>query len=104
MPNALTASLITFDGNSDKFELFKDLFRNNIKMYPHLTEIQKNDYFHSLLRGDALQAFGNIEDAKNDWLDQKMTIFKRRFGDYLSMAKDRCEWDAIPQRKNSTNL
>ena len=50
MPNALTASLITFDGNSDKFELFKDLFRNNIKMYPQLTEIQKNDYFHSLLR------------------------------------------------------
>ena len=24
-----------------------------------------------------------------------MTIFKRRFGDYLSMAKARCEWDAL---------
>ena len=95
MPKALTASLPTFDGKSEKFELFEDLFRNNIKMYPHLTEIQKINYFHSLLRGDALQAFCNIEDTKKDSLHEIMTIFKRRFGDYLSMAKARCEWDAL---------
>ena len=64
-------------------------------MYPHLTEIQKINYFHSLLRGDALQAFCNIEDSKKDSLDEIITIFKRRFGDYLSMAKARCEWDAL---------
>ena len=45
--------LPTFDVKSEKFELFEDLFRANIKMYQHLTEIQKNNYFHSLLRGDA---------------------------------------------------
>ena len=94
MPKTLTASLPTFDGKTEKFELFEDLFRNNIKMYPHLTEIQKINYFHSLLRGAALQAFCNIEDSKKDSLDEIMTIFKRRFGDYLSMAKARCEWDA----------
>ena len=93
MPKALTASLPTFDGKSEKFELFEDLFRNNIKMYPHLTEIQKINYFHSLLRGDALQAICNIEDSKKDSLDEIITIFKRRFGDYLSMAKAR--WDAL---------
>ena len=95
MPKALTASLPTFDGKSDKFEHFEDLFRNNIKMYPHLTKPQKINYFHSLLRGDALQAFCNIEDSKKDSLDDIMTIFKRRFGDYLSMAKARCEWDSL---------
>ena len=95
MPKALTASLPTFDGKSKKFELFEDLFRNNNKMYPHFTEIQKINYFHSLLRGDALQAFCSIEDTKKDSLDKIMTIFKRRFGDYLSMAKARCEWDAL---------
>ena len=95
MPKALTASLPTFDGKSEKFELFEDLFRNNIKMYPHLTEIQKINYFHSLLRGDALQAFRNIEDSKKDSLNEIMEVFKRRFGDYLSMAKARCEWDAL---------
>ena len=41
MPKGLTASLPVFDGKSEKFELFEDLFRNNFKMYPHLTEIQK---------------------------------------------------------------
>ena len=41
MPKALTATLPTFDGKSEKFELFENLFRNNIKMYPDLTEIQK---------------------------------------------------------------
>ena len=41
MPKALTASLPVFDGKSEKIELFKDLFRNNIKMYPHLTETQR---------------------------------------------------------------
>ena len=64
MPKTLTASLPVFDGKSEKFELFEDLFRNNIKMYPHLTEIQKINYFHSLLRGNALQAHCNLDDAK----------------------------------------
>ena len=94
MPKAVTASLPTFDGKFENFELFEDLFRNNI-MYPLLTELQKTKYFHSLLRGYALQAFCNIEHSKKDSLGEIMTIFKRRFGDYLSMAKDRCEWDAL---------
>ena len=64
MPKALTASLPVFDGKSEKVELFEDLFRNNIKMYPHLTESQTINYFHSLLRGNALQAYCNLDDAK----------------------------------------
>ena len=94
MPKALTASPSTFDGKTEKFELFEDLFRD-IKMYPHLTELQKINYFHSLLHEDALQAFCNIEDAKKDSLEGILTLFKRRFGDYLSMAKARCDHDAL---------
>ena len=82
MPKALTASLPVFDGKSEKFELFEDLFRNNIKMYPHLTEIQKINYFHSLLRGNALQAYCNLDDTKKDNLEEVITAFKRRFGDF----------------------
>ena len=95
MPKALTASLPVFDGKSEKFELFEDLFRNNIKMYPHLTEIQKINYFHSLLRGNALQAYCNLDDTKKDNLEEVITAFKRRFGDFQSSAKTRCEWDAL---------
>ena len=95
MPKALTASLPVFDAKSEKFELFEDLFRNNIKMYPHLTEIQKINYFHSLLRGNALQAYCNLDDTKKDNLEEVITAFKRRFGDFQSSAKARCEWDAL---------
>ena len=95
MPKALTASLPVFDGKSEKFELFEDLFRNNIQMYPHLTEIQKINYFHSLLRGNALQAYCNLDDAKKDNLEEVITAFKRRFGDFQSSAKARCEWDSL---------
>ena len=80
MPKALTASLPVFDGKSEKFKLFKDLFQKNIKMYPHLTEIQKINYSHSLLRGNALQAYCNLDDAKKDNLEEVITAFKRRFG------------------------
>ena len=95
MPKALTASLPVFDGKSEKFELFEDLFRNNIKVYPHLTEIQKINYFQSLLRGNALQAYCNLDDTKEDNLEEVITAFKRRFGDFQSSAKARCEWDAL---------
>ena len=95
MPKALSASLPVFDGKSEKFELFEDLFRNNIKMYPHLTEIQKINYFHSLLRGNALQAYCNLDDTKKDNLEEVITAFKRRFGVFQSSAKARCEWDAL---------
>ena len=95
MPKALTTSLSTFDGKNEKFELFEDLFRNNIRMHPHLTEIQRINYFHSLLRGEALQAFRNLDDAKKNSLEDIMTTCRRRFGDYLSAAKARCEWDTL---------
>ena len=95
MPKALTASLPVFDGKSEKFERFEDLFRNNIKMYPHLTEIQKINYFYSLLRGNALQAYCYLDDTEKDNLEVVITAFKRRFGDFQSSAKARCEWDAL---------
>ena len=95
MPKALTASLPVFDGKSEKFEFFEDLFRNKIKMNRHLTEIQKINYFHSLLPGNALEAYCNLADTKKDNLEEVITAFKRRFGTFQSSAKARCEWDAL---------
>ena len=50
----------TFDGNSKRFELLKDLFQTSLKNHNQLTEGHKIHYFHCLLRGDALQTFKNI--------------------------------------------
>ena len=41
---------MTFDGKSEKFELFEDLFHTMIKMQPTMTEQMKINHFHSLLR------------------------------------------------------
>ena len=49
----------TFDGKSEKFELFDDLFQTSHIIHNQLTEDDKIDYFHSLMRGDALQTFKN---------------------------------------------
>ena len=77
MPKALTASLLVFDGKSENFDLFEDLFRNNIKMYPHLTEIRIIIYFHSLLKGNAFQAYCNLDDTNKDNLEKVITVFNR---------------------------
>ena len=95
MPKTLTALLPVFDGKFEMFEIFEDLFQNSIKMYPHLIEIQKINYFHSLLKGNALQAYCNLDDAKKDNIEEVITAFKRRFGDFQYSAKASCEWDTL---------
>ena len=76
MPKTVTASLSAFDGKSEKFE---DNFRNKIKMYPHLTEKPKIKSSHSLLRGDGLKAFRNLDDSgKEESIEERMAAFKRR--------------------------
>ena len=56
-----------------------------------MSEIQKTEYFHSLLQGNALQAYCNLDDLKKDNLEEVITAFKRRFGDFQLSAKARCE-------------
>ena len=100
MPKALTASPPVFDH-------FKDLFRNNLKTYPHQTEMQKTNFFHSLLRGNALQASFNFDDTKKEKNEEVITEFKRIFGDFQFSVKARWEWDALhfdPTKKNYTNF
>ena len=60
LPKSLTTTMPTFDGKSEMFELFEDLFQTSSKIHNQLTEKDKINYFHSLMRGDALQTFKNI--------------------------------------------
>ena len=50
LPKSLTTTMPTFDGKSEKFELFKDLFQTSLKIHNQLTEEDRNNYFHSLMR------------------------------------------------------
>ena len=57
MPKSRTTTMPTFQGKSEKFELFEDLFQTSLKIHIQLTEEDRINYFHSLMRGDALQTF-----------------------------------------------
>ena len=51
LPKSLTTTMPTFDGKSEKFELFEELFQTSLKIHNQLTEDDRINYFHSLMRG-----------------------------------------------------
>ena len=59
---------MTFDGKSEKFELFEDLFHTMIKMQSEMSEQMKINHFHSLLRKNALQTLRNISTVNRQTL------------------------------------
>ena len=76
----------TFDGKSEKFELFEDLFQTSLKIHNQLTEEDKVNYFPSLMRGDALQTFRNISSRNRENLAEIPTVFRRKYVKPQSMA------------------
>ena len=86
LPNSLTTTMPTFDGKSEKFELFEDLFQTSLKIHNQLTEEDKINYFHSLMRGDALQTFKNIDSPNRENLTEILTVFRRKYVKPQSMA------------------
>ena len=75
----------TFDGKSEKFKLFEDLFQRSLKNHNQQTE-DKINHLHSLLRGDALQTFKNITSPNRENLGEILTVFRRKYGSSQSMA------------------
>ena len=69
----------TFDGKSEKFELFEDLFQTSMKINNQLTQEDKINYFYSLMRGDALQTFKNITTPNRETLGEILTVFRRKY-------------------------
>ena len=86
LPKSLTTTMPTFDGKSEKFELFKDLFQTRLKIHNQLTEEDKKNYFHSVMRGDALQTFKNIDSPNRENLTEILTVFRRKYVKPQSMA------------------
>ena len=86
LPKSLTTTMPTFDGKSEKFELFEDLLQTSLKIHNQLTEEDKINYFHSLMRGDALQTFKNISSPNRENLTEFLTVFRRKYVKPQSMA------------------
>ena len=86
LPKSVTTTMPTFDGKSEKFEMFEDLFQTSLKIHNQLTEGDKINYFHSLMRVDALQTFKNITSPNRENLADILTVFRRKHVKPQSMA------------------
>ena len=76
----------TFDGKSQKFELFEDLFQMSLKNHNQPTQEDKINYFHFLMRADALQTFKIITTPSRENLGEILTVFRRKYVKPQSMA------------------
>ena len=69
----------TFDGKTKKFELFENLFQTSLKIHNQLTEDDRINYFHSLVRGDAPQTFKNINGPTRKNLGEIIAVFRKKY-------------------------
>ena len=95
LPKSLTTTMPTFDGKSEKFQLFEDLFQTSLKIHNQLTEEDKLHFFHSLMRGDALQTFKNISSPNRENLIEILTVFRRKYVKPQSMATARHKFQQL---------
>ena len=57
-----------------------------MKIHNQLTQEDKINYFHSFMRGDALQTFKNINSHNRGNLGEILTVFRRNYVKPQSMA------------------
>ena len=95
LPKSLTTSMPTFDGKPEKFELFEDLFQLSFKIHNQLTEENIIYYFHSLMRGDALQTFKNIGSPNWENVTEILTVFRRKYVKPQLMAAARHKFQQL---------
>ena len=86
MPKSLTATTPTFDGKSEKYELFEDLLQTSLKIHNQVTEDDRINYFHFLMTGDALQTFKNINGTTGENLCEILAVFRGKYVKPQSMA------------------
>ena len=100
----VNSNTMTFDGKSEKFELFEDLFHTMIKMQPEMTERMKINHFHSLLRKNALQTFRNINSTNRQTLEDVLVIFRRKYVKPESQATAKHKWHRLVFDPNTMKL
>ena len=104
MVRPVSTTTLTFDGKSEKFELFEDLFHTMIKMQPDMTETMKINHFHSLLRKNALQTFRNINTANRQTLEDILAVFRRKYVKPESQATAKHKWHRLVFDPNTMKL
>ena len=100
----VNSNATTFDGQSEKFELFEDLFYTMIKMQPYMSEQMKINHFHSLLRKNALQTFKNTSTANRQTFEVVLVIFRQSYVMPESQATAKNNWHRLVFDTNTMKL
>ena len=104
MVRPVSTTTLTFDGKSEKFELFEDLFHTMIKMQPDKTETMKINHFQSLLRKNALQTFRNFNTTNRHTLEDILAVFRRKYVKLESQATAKHKWHRLVFDTNTMKL
>ena len=104
LPKSLTATMPTFDGKSEKFELLEDLFRASFKFHNQPTEENRINYFHFLKHCDALQTLKIITSLHRVSLGEILTVFHRKHVKPNSMAATKHEFQRLVFNPANQNL
>ena len=83
---SLTTTIPTFDGKTQKNDRFEVLFQTSLKKHNQLTEDNRINFFHPLMRGDALQTFKNINRPTRENLAEILAVLRRKYVELQSMA------------------
>ena len=68
MVRPVSTTTLTFDGKSEKFELFEDLFHTMVKMQPDMTEtIKKNIFTHCCAKTRYKPSVTSIRQTGRPW-------------------------------------
>ena len=95
LPKSLTTTMPTFDGKSEKFELFEYLFQTNLKIHNELSENDRINYFHSLMRVDALKTCKNNNGPTREKLGEVLAVFRRKHVKHQSMATSKHKFQKL---------
>ena len=92
LPKSLRTTKPTFDGKSDKFEMFEDLFQTSLKIH------------NSFMRRDALQTFKNITSPKREKLGEILTVFQKKYVKPQSMATAKHKFQRLVSNREKQKL
>ena len=77
LPKSLTTTIPTFYGKSENFELFAVLFQTSLKIHNQLTEDDRINHSHSLMKGDPLQTFKSSNGPTRKNLADILVVSRR---------------------------
>ena len=75
-----------------------------MKIHNHLTQEDKINYFHSLMRGDAVQTFKNITSPNKENLGEILTVLRRKYVKPQSIAMAKHKFQRLVFNPGNQNV